>query len=166
MSALHSHGGLWPHHLSAWKSSRASTAGHSDSRPTASGPPPLHCPTACAAALVCESQNPQDLWSSGCVYGDVLSVSTASPIGSHTHKGQRETKRRGRPSRLGGGSLNKQGHLLLRFVLGDHDPSSSPDQPARILQVYTEASWGPVTYTVQTGSTTHHSLKALAGNSS
>lgn len=51
------------------------------------------------------------------------------------HRGQGETKARGRPLQIGGGGLNKQGNLLRRLDLGSK-AGRFPPPPLRILEVY------------------------------
>lgn len=73
------------------------------------------------------------LWGSLCGIKDLLVCKSTPP-----HRGQEETKERGRPSRLEGSSFNKQGdNLSLRFTLPkDKATACLRHLPTKILAVY------------------------------
>ena len=58
---------------------------------------------------------------------------------SPEHKGQEDFKETGH-SRFINGKFNKQGNLLLKFVLDDSKMSRLMYPPTRILKIYIEAS--------------------------
>ena len=58
------------------------------------------------------------------------------------HRGEGETKERGRPLQVGSGSFNKQGNLCMRLDLCDHKTCRSLHPPTRILKAYIETLAG------------------------